>query len=298
MRPPKDLVYSRLVELYKKYPPEDWRWIVSYSGGKDSSALLNCILEFSEKRNFSFEVLHHNTGVEYPIMEQHVNKVICKLRKRDIEVHITHPKKHFFEYMIENNYTFPRWNFRWCCRLLKWQPTTEFFEKQQGKILNLIAIRGDENTRPKLFIRPHGVKYMRKSLGNVVVASPLVDLTINDVWMLCGSVKRLYIEDQVRFGCWVCTVASSKTLAYFHPDLFKIKYELVEARCKGLLEFISILEKYKDALGINLNNSIKIKNIDRPNRCNKRCDICQINKWKKQSRELLNSISIPIIYSN
>jgi len=281
---PIEVVHSRLNQLYKEYPPKDWRWIVSYSGGKDSSALLNCVLEFSEGMNFNLEVLHHNTGVEYPIMKQHVEKLLNKLRKKGIKVHITHPKKHFFEYMIENNYTFPRWNFRWCCRLLKWQPTTEFFEKQ-GKVLNLIAIRGDETNRPNLFIRPHSIKYMRKSLKSVVIASPLVDLTINDVWKLCGSVRRLYLEKGIRFGCWVCTVASCKTLAYFHPDLFKIKYELVEARCKSMTDFLSVLKKYKNVLNITFEVN---RSIDQPNRCNKRCDICQINRWKNQVRNHLN----------
>jgi len=285
---PKKKVHSRLDQLYKEYPPKNWRWIVSYSGGKDSSALLNCVLEFSEGMDFNFEVLHHDTLVEYPVMEQHVKKVLDKLRKKDVKVHVTHPKKHFFEYMIENNYTFPRWNFRWCCRLLKWQPTTEFFEKQ-GKVLNLIAIRGDETNRPNLFIRPQSVKYMRKSLKNVVIASPLVDLTIDDVWKLCGSVKKLYINKGVRFGCWVCTVASCKSLAYFHPDLFKIRYELVKARCEGLSKFLSVLENYRDVLNININIDTLKVNKNQPNPCKKRCDICQISKWKSQIKKVLTS---------
>jgi len=266
------------------YPPEDWKWIASYSGGKDSYVLLKSLLAFSEEKGFDFEVLHHDTLVEYPILKPILEETIDKLRERGIKVHVTRPEKHFFEYMAEKNYTFPRWNFRWCCRLLKWQPVTRFFEQRGDKCLNLIAIRGDETHRPNMFIRPQSVKYMRKSLKNVVVASPLVDVTIRDVWRLCDDgLRRLYSYDGVRFGCWVCTVTSCKTLATFHPELMKIKYELVCARCRGTDEFISKLEEYKDILGIN------IKNYDASEQfpCNKKCNICYINTWKKQAKRLI-----------
>lgn len=287
---PYEKVLPRLLQLHKEYPPSEWKWIVSYSGGKDSSALLNSVLKFAGWQDFNFEVLHHNTLVEYPIMDRHVSGVLSSLRKKGIKTHVTYPKKHFFEYMIEQNYTFPRWNFRWCCRLLKWQPTTEFLEKQ-GKTLNLIAVRGDEINRPNMFIRPQNLNYMRKKLINVNVASPLVDLTIDDVWKLCNKSTRKiyslngYSASNVRFGCWVCTVSKCETLNYYHPELARMKYELVRARCKGLNELISKLKEYN--FNINITNN-STNNEKHP--CNTRCEICEIKKWKERAAKSLKPV--------
>jgi len=277
-------VWYRLQELYSRYSPEEWEWVISYSGGKDSSVLLNSVIALAEEERFDFEVLHHDTGVEYPILRDHVDKVLEQLRGRGIKIAVTKPEKSFFDYILERGYTFPRWNFRWCCMYLKWTPTSRFFEKK-GKCLNLIAIRGDEVNRPTMFIR---TKYNRgKRLENLIVASPLVDLSIEDVWHIIRTddpfgVSKLYPCKNVRFGCWVCTVANCETLAYFHPELLRIKYELVCARCESLKDFTAKLEDYKDILGIK---TLDVKENMQP--CGRRCSICQIHRWKKRTKEKL-----------
>ncbi len=285
-----DPILKRLQELYLNYPPEEWDWVVSYSGGKDSTVLLKSVIEFADIMGFDFEVVHHDTGVEYPILKNHVRKVLNTLEDIGIKITITTPEKSFFEYMIERGYTFPRWNFRWCCVYLKWKPVADYFANR-NKCLNLIGIRGDENRRPRMFIR---TSYRRgKRLDNVVVASPLIDVNLDFVWNVVlkenpFGVRKLYPVKEHRFGCWVCTVSNGETLRLFHPDLFKVKYELVEARCKGLLEFIRKLEEYSDFLGIKIKTALKIQNDTTP--CKRLCNICQIKKWKERTLKSLNNL--------
>jgi len=290
-------IYNRLLSLYEMYPPYKWKWVVSYSGGKDSSVLLHILFDFSEKMGFDFEVLHHDTGVEYPILKEHIGRVLSYLEDNGIKVHITSPEKSFFEYMIERGYSFPRWNFRWCCYYLKWKPAEDFFANA-GKCLNLIAIRGDETHRPNMFIRP---RFRRERKLDVVVASPLVDVTIDDIFFILRSINgksplgfdklnKIYFDKDVRFGCWVCTVSLSKTLVYFHPKLARIKYELVCARCKGIKDFILKLKEYNLLSDEKVNWALDIvKSSDYIEfRCGRRCSICSINHWKKRFAELLS----------
>ena len=70
----------------------EWQ-IVSFSGGKDSTAMLLRMLELGMRVD---EIIFYDTGVEFPQMYEHVDKV-----ERYIKRQITRLKdEHDFEYYL------------------------------------------------------------------------------------------------------------------------------------------------------------------------------------------------------
>lgn len=95
--------------------------IVSFSGGKDSTAMLLRLLE----ENYQVDdIMFFDTGWEFPEIIEHVQKVQQYIGR---EITVLHPKKPFTYYMIEhdvktrdgskrNGYGWPSPMRRWCTR--------------------------------------------------------------------------------------------------------------------------------------------------------------------------------------
>ena len=95
------------------------RHIVSFSGGKDSTAML---LKMIEENMQIDEIIFCDTGVEFPAMYEHIRKV-----EKYIERPITILKsKYTFEYLMfdyvktkgknkgKKGYSWPDFRVRWC----------------------------------------------------------------------------------------------------------------------------------------------------------------------------------------
>jgi len=46
-------VEGRFNRLYHEFPPTEWKWVVCYSGGKDSTALLLSLMELAEGKGLA-----------------------------------------------------------------------------------------------------------------------------------------------------------------------------------------------------------------------------------------------------
>jgi len=267
-------INRRLKQLYEIYDPSKWLWVVNFSGGKDSSALLTAVLNFAEKRGFEVLVLHSDTTVEIPIVSQHVKEVMGYLKKHGIKTMILEDVPNFFTTMLKHGYGFPRWNFRWCCRIYKYGRALRYL-KSLGKVVNMLGIRGDEG-RAKGFIFEK---------GNIVTAFPLIDLNYIDVWEYLknhcqwyNTLLKLYKHGR-RLGCWVCTVVSDDpVLKYLDPELYDIKIRLVKARCKGLKYFLkTLIEAYRkrpDAFP-----KLIIPNNIKDTSCRGKCFECNVRRY-------------------
>jgi len=100
-------VEGRFNRLYHEFPPTEWKWVVCYSGGKDSTALLLSLMELAEGKGFTFTILHEFTTVDIPAVENHVELVLKRFEKRDVEIRVLRPLKGFFDVMLEKGYGFP-----------------------------------------------------------------------------------------------------------------------------------------------------------------------------------------------
>ena len=188
--------------------------VVSFSGGKDSTAMLLHMLELDMPVD---EIIFCDTGMEFPAMYDHVDKVEAYIGRK-----ITRLKsdKTFEYYLFE--YTpkklaeqglqgkgFPSAHIRWCTNYLKTSQIDKFLRKHKNAV-QYIGIAADEPKRIK------GKKY------------PLVEWG----WTEADALQYCYdkgfdwgglYQHFNRVSCWCCPLQnlnSLRTLRHNFPDLW------------------------------------------------------------------------------
>ena len=178
-------------------------WLVAYSGGKDSTLLLQLVWEViaelpPEARRRRVLVVGNDTLVESPLVIQHLRESLKEIRsagKRQelpIETKITVPciDQTFWVSVIGRGYIPPTRNFRWCTDRMKILPTTRLLERiarnTKGTVLLIGTRRAESQTRRRAMskrkvsagqMNPHG------KVADCWMFAPLADLDDNDVWM-------------------------------------------------------------------------------------------------------------------
>lgn len=192
--------------------------LVSFSGGKDSAALL---LMMKERGLQVDEIVFFDTGWEWP----EVYEVVVKVEEL-IHQKITwlKPDKSFEWYMYEKpckigkGKGWPRFNLRWCTGLK--QDTTRSFMRDKRPYVNYLGITADEHYR------------IRKSHSNA--AYPLVEwgITERECLRYCNK-KGLDYGNLYRYmnstSCWCCPLQPLNALRslYRHfPDLWSKLLEM------------------------------------------------------------------------
>lgn len=128
--------------------------VVSFSGGKDSTAMLLRMLELGMPVD---EIIFCDTGVEFPQMYEHLNKV-----ERYIGRKITRLKpEHDYEYMllehvvharngdIKIGYSFTDMWGRWCTKYFKKDLMRRYYKHIDRPVVEYIGIAADEPKRVK-----------------------------------------------------------------------------------------------------------------------------------------------------
>lgn len=198
-----------LIELIQGIYKSDGRpWVIGYSGGKDSSAVLQLVwvaiskLPENERHKKVF-VISSDTMVEAPSVVNRIAisheqiKLAAKDQKMPFVAHMVRPKvtDTFWVNIIGRGYPTPYSNFRWCTDRMKIQPTTKFITDtvaQYGEVVILLGARRQEsNTRAQVMERRKdiGNRLSRHNdLPNAFVFTPIEDWSQNDVWTyLLGS---------------------------------------------------------------------------------------------------------------
>ena len=177
-------------------------WIIAYSGGKDSTLLLNLTLDEITKKNHNLIkrkifIVSNDTLVESPLIKEHlydsIDKInnFCKVNKLPISAHITKPEfnKSFWVNLVGKGYPSPKSNFRWCTDRLKIEPTTNFIVNkisENGEVILLLGVRISESATRARSIRKNQnqneVYDNHQELKNCKTFSPIVNLTDDDVW--------------------------------------------------------------------------------------------------------------------
>jgi DNA sulfur modification protein DndC len=111
-------------------------WVIGYSGGKDSSAILQLIWDAiaglpAEKRKKTVHVITTDTLVENPIVAGWVRQSIEQMKiaaleqNMPFEPRLLYPevKETFWVGLIGKGYPAPRGKFRWCTERLKINPS-------------------------------------------------------------------------------------------------------------------------------------------------------------------------------
>ena len=225
--------------------------IISFSGGKDSTALLLRMIE--EKMQID-AVCYFNCGTfEFPQMENHINKIKIVLAREKIEYIEVKPKIDFFDmaylYKPEKKKEFNGWpspHLRWCTymkmnaikqRLRCFKPVTQY-----------IGFAADEEDRV-LKAAAQNTKNNRHGFNNRYM---LVEWGMSEKDCLDYCFSRGYDWDGLynhfdRVSCWCCPLQG-------HKDMIKLYkyYPELWSRLKFMDEQISAVtgKHFKNEAGI------------------------------------------------
>lgn len=189
--------------LQELYLDDDTPWVIGYSGGKDSTAVVQLVwLMLNDlpegKRKKSVYVITTDTLVENPIVASWVNRSLDVMREGaeeanlPVDPRLITPKvsESFWVNLIGKGYPAPRPRFRWCTERLKIKPSSQFIQdvaSEHGEVILLLGTRKAEsavraarlNEKEKENVgglSPH------QELINTLVLSPIKDWSNDDVW--------------------------------------------------------------------------------------------------------------------
>ncbi len=179
-------------------------WVIGYSGGKDSTAILQlawmAISELpSEQRLKPIHVISTDTLVENPVVAAWVNRSLVAMEKAalaqdlPIQPHRLTPevKDTFWVNLIGRGYPAPRVKFRWCTERLKIKPSNQFIRdvvRTNGEAILLLGTRKAESATRARNMAKQNLNAVRDrltpnaSLPNSLVYTPIEDWTNDDVW--------------------------------------------------------------------------------------------------------------------
>lgn len=190
-------------------------WIIGFSGGKDSTALLQLTwlaLEqiSSDLRKREIHVVCNDTLVENPIIQEYVDDVLQKIeqaavqRGLPIRVKKTVPRLEdsFWVNVIGRGYPVPNNTFRWCTDRMKIRPTSKYIIEQvteNGEAIILVGTRRSESATRANSIRRHEAKGKRLAKHpyhlNTYVYSPIKELHLEEVWYIINAMTSPWGAD-------------------------------------------------------------------------------------------------------
>ena len=210
--------------------------IVSFSGGKDSTAML---LRMLEENWVIDDIIFCDTGKDFPQMIEHINKVETYIySKYGRKITKLKSDKSFDYYMFEHvktrgknkgkkGYGWATMRCRWCTTLLKTRVVDSYLSKigkNNEDYVEYIGIAADETNR----------------IGDKIY--PLVEwgMTESDCLKYCyerGFDWGGLYEHFDRLSCWCCPLKNQKELKIlykYYPELWQ---ELKEMDKKAYNEF-------------------------------------------------------------
>lgn len=195
-------IRAALQEEYRR--KHNYPWIVAYSGGKDSTLLLQLVFETilalpTEARKRQVHIVSNDTLVESPLVINHLRQSINMIRRAiaerclPISAAITKPciDQTFWVNVIGRGYIPPTRNFRWCTDRMKILPTSKFIERTTSahrKSILLIGTRKSESSSRRRRMESYEKSGRRMNPHNQIkncrVFSPIAELTDNEVWAI------------------------------------------------------------------------------------------------------------------
>jgi len=198
--------------------------IVSFSGGKDSTAMLLMML----KKNMPIdEIVFCDTGMEFPGMYEHIHAVEYCINRPITRLKAKHSFEHYLgsivkkrgKYKGEKGYGWTGHMFRWCTAYLKIKLLQEYFKDKEEYYLYL-GIAKDEEHRAK-----------RKEHKNKHTKFPLIEWGITEKQALEYCYKEgfkwggLYKKFN-RVSCWCCPLQPLKELKTLYNEFPELWAEL------------------------------------------------------------------------
>jgi DNA sulfur modification protein DndC len=183
-------------------------WIIGFSGGKDSTLVLQAVFEAllrvsPSKRTREIHVVSNDTLVESPLVISHLDATTKKVDDAAKALGLPlvtvrtypAPDKTFWVLLIGKGYPSPNMSMRWCTDRLKIVPTGTYIKNQvskSGSVIIVLGVRSDESRARSRSIAKHrnnrGSELTEHDrLSNAFVYRPIVDLSLDEVWEILGT---------------------------------------------------------------------------------------------------------------
>jgi DNA sulfur modification protein DndC len=213
----KSTLEAAVAHVKQLYLSDQIPWVIGYSGGKDSTAILQLIwyalldLKREDKCHKDVHVISTDTLVENPFVAMWVEKSLERMKEATeqqglpIIPHRLTPlvKDRFWVNLIGKGYPAPRYKFRWCTDRLKIAPSNAFINSlvnQRGEAILVLGTRKAESTARAASMqhyesietntrRADGLT-ANGSMDRVWVYTPIANWTNDDVWVYLNSVSN------------------------------------------------------------------------------------------------------------
>lgn len=199
-----------LEDLYKEmemvYLNDNRPWIIGYSGGKDSTVVVELVYHMlkslpEEKRHKNVYVVSSDTLIENPLILNYLNEnmsLLNKSAKKDnlpFKAEVVKPNINdtFWVNVIGRGYPTPKSiMYRWCTERLKIRPSNVFISEhlKNEDVVVLLGVRKDESISRKkrieskqidgYLLTPH--ETLKNDQNRAYVYTPIVDFSTDDVW--------------------------------------------------------------------------------------------------------------------
>lgn len=191
-----------LQEICGLYKADTRPWVIGYSGGKDSSAILQLVYLAllslpPEERTKKVFVVSSDTLVETPVVVEIITSTLAKVQQSaehlnlPIETAQVAPKvqETFWSNLIGKGYPAPTRQFRWCTERMKINPVSDFILDKvatYGEVIVVLGSRLAESSSRAQVMRKHKIEGKRLSkhvsLPSAYVYTPIEEWSADDVW--------------------------------------------------------------------------------------------------------------------
>lgn len=202
-----------LIEIIKGLYLEDMiPWICGYSGGKDSTAVVQLVWYAlrelpPEKRRKTVHIISTDTLVESPVVAIWATESLRKMENQaaadglPIVPHRLTPTttNTFWVNLIGRGYPYPRKDFRWCTDRMKIEPSNRFIKSvlnAESEAILVLGTRKAESATRRAVMEGYEKKRYRDHLSpngsfpNSYVFSPIENWSNDNVWQYLVQVPN------------------------------------------------------------------------------------------------------------
>ena len=215
--------------------------VISFSGGKDSTATLQILIDTvieHNLENLSVHLISSNTKIENPLLEKELNdkieqfKSIMRRGRIKHKVDIVEPDcNHSFYFLtLGKGYATPQNRLgRWCTTELKINPIKAIYKNINKPTLVLTGVRKDESSTRKNSIESFFHNELQKEGEYIYYYPPIVSLSTMEVWDYLTDFFRSDSHYLKNDNLW--ELYSKGTTETTCPSVFDLTHNNIQSNC-------------------------------------------------------------------
>lgn len=180
------------------------RWVIGYSGGKDSTAALKIFLNAVRRANLRQEhiaVIYCDTGVENPELDFFAKNTLRRLSQElprefpnaKVEILKAPVSERFFVRVIGRGYAPPSNRFRWCTKGLRILPVQRYLKEEGSDAVVVLGLRfGESSQRDRSLQSGAGSDQIwqkqREGAARDLLL-PIIDFPLEQVWIAAQALE-------------------------------------------------------------------------------------------------------------